>query len=365
MGYKILYLEDLNPETKIAEFKQYGYDIEAYKPQSLEDTCAFILKGDYDALVFDYKLTANREKNANKLYNAPTIAQTLRSMSACMPIILMSNQKVIRESFELDYTSQDLFDFFISKEDFSNDINKCCMKIDAFITAYDKIKSNAYKLQPILMASTSVYKKIDFRLKERIESNEIKTNVYAICRFINYELIRSIGILIGEDVLSSRLGVSKDSPDWNVLIAQLSEYKYQGILSEVYDRWWWDSVENWWNKISPTQTLRQLSSDERVVIIKESLDLNNLDPIQPIEYAQSNMFWTICKETCHAIDPNIDGFGLNLRNNYPWQEKEYVSAFGVLKTNPKRIKNLSMPDKQTIKQIANEINKSNEKRNTK
>ena len=27
MAYKILYLEDLNPETKVAELSNYGYDV--------------------------------------------------------------------------------------------------------------------------------------------------------------------------------------------------------------------------------------------------------------------------------------------------------------------------------------------------
>ena len=38
MAYKILYLEDLNPETKVAELSNYGYDVDAYKPSSLEET---------------------------------------------------------------------------------------------------------------------------------------------------------------------------------------------------------------------------------------------------------------------------------------------------------------------------------------
>ena len=113
MAYKILYLEDLNPETKVAELSNYGYDVDAYKPSSLEETLSKISIGEYDALIFDYKLTANREKNANKLYNAPTVAQTLRSTGFNVPIILVSSQKVITESFNSDYTSQDLFDFCV------------------------------------------------------------------------------------------------------------------------------------------------------------------------------------------------------------------------------------------------------------
>lgn len=360
MAYRILYVEDLNPETKIEEFKLYGYDVEAYKPQSLEHTCNSIVEGHYDALVFDYKLTANREKMANKLFNAPTIAQTLRSMELTIPIILMSSQKVITEAFDLDYTNQDLFDFCISKENFSQDTTKYCKRIDAFINAYKIIQIHSYKLQPILNVSPSLFKMLDFRLKATFELPYIKNNVYAICRFVNYELIRSIGILIGEDVLSSRLGISKDSEDWSMLIDKLKDYKYHGILSEVYDRWWWDSIDIWWKTISPNRTLRQLSSTERVLIIKKYLGLNKLNPITPLQYAQSDMFWTICKETHYALDPNIDGFDLHIKNIYPWQEKEYVSAYGVLVSNPKILKHLSVVDKQAIKQIANNINAGNE-----
>ena len=127
MAYKILYLEDLNPETKVAELRSYGYDVDAYKPSSLEETLSKISIGEYDALIFDYKLTANREKNANKLYNAPTVAQTLRSTGFNVPIILVSSQKVITESFNADYTSQDLFDFCVSKESSAVLVIRCAI----------------------------------------------------------------------------------------------------------------------------------------------------------------------------------------------------------------------------------------------
>ena len=237
MNYKILYVEDLNPETKIAEFKQCGYTIDVLKPLSLEDTIDKIINGSYDALVFDYKLTANREKSANKLYNAPTLAQTIRTMGIPTPIILLSSQKIITEAFDLDYTSQDLVECCVSKEMFTKHILKNCERISAFIEAYKKIDIHSYKLQSALSVESSVYKNIDYRLKEVFDQPQIKNSTYAFCRFIHYEVIRSIGVLVGEDVLSSRLGVSKESQDWDKLLEKVDEYKYKGILSEVYDRW--------------------------------------------------------------------------------------------------------------------------------
>lgn len=360
MSYKILYVEDLNPETKIAEFKQFGYVIEVLKPLSLEDTIDKIINGDYDALVFDYKLTANREKSANKLYNAPTLAQTIRTMGISMPIILLSSQKIITEAFDLDYTSQDLFDFCVSKEMFSKCTLKYCERINAFIEAYKKIDLHSHKLQSALNIESSVYKNIDYRLKEIFEQPQVKNNTYAFCRFIHYEVIRSIGALIGEDVLSSRLGVSKKSQDWAKLLDKLDEYKYKGILSDVYDRWWWNSIDIWWQSISPIKSLRQLSSTERTEILIEKLGLPNLNPLIPCKYAYSDMFWTICKETHIPIDPNIDGFDINQKKNHPWQEKEYISAYGTLEVNPRWMKQLNKLDKQVIKSIASNINNRND-----
>ena len=351
MAYKILYLEDLNPETKVAELTSYGYVVDACKPSSLEGILSQISIGGYDALIFDYKLTANREKNANKLFNAPTVAQTLRTDGYNVPIILMSSQKVITESFNADYTSQDLFDFCISKENFSKDIEKYCKRIDSFIKAYKEIEDQVYNIPKILKVSNVQWKELDYRFKDHISMAHTKANVYAICRFIHYELLRSIGPLIGEDILSARLGVSKESKDWDKLLDYLTQYQYNGILSDVYRRWWWFGVDQAWKKIS-SDSLRLLSAGARVEILKENLHISDLIPIRIAKYAQSDMFWSICKITHIAIDPNIDGFDARTQRQYPWQEKEYVSAYGVLNVAPLWLKKLDINDRQAIKKIA-------------
>ena len=359
MAYKILYLEDLNPETKVAELRSYGYDVDAYKPSSLEETLSKISIGEYDAFIFAYKLTANREKNANKLYNAPTVAQTLRSTGFNVPIILVSSQKIITESFNADYTSQDFFDFCVSKENFSKDIEKYCKRIDSFIKAYKEIEEQAFNITKILKISNVQWKELDYRFKEQINMAHTKTNVYAICRFIHYELLRSIGPLIGEDVLSARLGISKKSKDWDKVLDYLKQYQYNGILSDVYRRWWWFGIEQILKTIS-SDSLRLLSANDRVKIIKDKLNITDLIPIQIAEYAQSDMFWSICKITHIAIDPNIDGFDARAQRNFPWQEKEFVSAYGVLNVAPLWLKKLDASDRQAIRKIAKNIAKDEE-----
>ena len=186
-----------------------------------------------------------------------------------------------------------------------------------------------------------------------------KTNVYAICRFIHYELLRSIGPLIGEDVLSARLGISKKSKDWDKVLDYLKQYQYNGILSDVYRRWWWFGIEQILKTIS-SDSLRLLSANDRVKIIKDKLNITDLIPIQIAKYAQSDMFWSICKITHIAIDPNIDGFDARAQRNFPWQEKEFVSAYGVLNVAPLWLKKLDASDRQAIRKIAKNIAKDEE-----
>ena len=114
-----------------------------------------------------------------------------------------------------------------------------------------------------------------------------------------------------------------------------------------------------WKTIS-SDSLRLLSAGERVKILKDKLDIRDLTPLQIAEYAQSDMFWSICKITHIAIDPNIDGFDVRSQRNFPWQEKEFVSAYGVLNIAPSWLKKLDVSDRQAIRKIAKNIAKDEE-----
>lgn len=345
MAYKILYVEDQVADSIKDDLERYGYEVVSNDADSLDDLLNAI-NDDFDVYVFDFRLTSNKGR-----LDAPAIAQAMRTKGINYkekPIILISNEDKLKE-FDKDLTSQDLFDFAISKGNFRANISKYSNRINSFIESYKKIKETDFDLKQILGISESdLSLLIDYRLLEKLQSEKIKNDVYAYCRFINISLIRGIGPLIGEDVLSSRLGVSRKSKNWSDLLKELEEYKYKGILSDVYPRWWMEDILKWWALLFDGKSLRRTNSNERASLLKSLTDFD-LTPIEPMKNSNSTYFWTICIETKEALDPN-EGFIVNKKENLPWQEMEYLSLDSALEQSKYR-KYLSPIDRNKIREI--------------
>lgn len=345
MAYRILYIEDQIAASIEEDLRNIGYNVTTNNADEFNGLLDAINE-DFDAYIFDYRLTANKGR-----LDAPALASTMRTKGVnykIAPIILISYEDNLME-FDKDLTSQDLFDFAISKKEFRSDMQKYSLRINSFIMAYKCIIANEFGLDSIISKSTEkINQLIDYRLIEKLQTDKIKDDVYAYCRFINYSLIRGIGPLIGKDILSARLGVSKESKDWGRLIEALKEYQYKGILSDVYKRWWMEEILEWWSKLSEGKPLRRLSSKERVEILGTFLGIE-LSPIEPIKHSSSTYFWTICMETKEALDPS-EGYIIDKKEISPWQEPEYLSLNSALEQSKYR-GFLSPVDKEEIRNI--------------
>ena len=150
------------------------------------------------------------------------------------------------------------------------------------------------------------------------------------------DLIYAKGVLINEKYLASRLGVDKDnSADWKALKERFKEAKYSGVFADGWDRWWMFKVDNIFEEISDTY-LSYLNAKERVAILKEKVDLQNLVFPLPIESKKGDVknhsyrYWTVCKALRKPMDAG-EGFRVYTRQEpKPWQEYEYVSLQALL-----------------------------------
>jgi len=349
MAYRILYIDDLETQSREKDIENLGYEVKLYNPTSnisdlFEELDEF--KG-VSAFVLDYRLTKGEN---NACFDAPTIAQTLRTKHKedlqDFPMVLMSNEDIKIAEYDKDLTSQDLFDFVLTKEEFSADMSRFKRKLDSFIKSYETIRLNKFDLTRILDIED------DSILHSRIKSNaiEIGDNVFMLSNFLYYEVTRPIGVLIGEDVLSARLGVSKESTDWADLLDSIKPSLYTGIFSDYHKRWWMDKVNIWWSEIITAETsLRRLNADERVELLKTKLGLDNLTALTKSEHSVSSNFWTICKFSKEPIDP-FDGIEL-LKEYKSWQNKEYISIKSALEKMEEYKNQVSDIDKKAIREI--------------
>ncbi len=218
---------------------------------------------------------------------------------------------------------------------------------DSFINTYETIKQHKFDLDKIL----SIDNPNALHSRINAEAKKIDNNVFMLSNFIYYEIIRPVGVLIGEDVLSARLGVSKNSKDWTKLLDSLKPTMFTGVFSEYHNRWWMDNIDKWWDEtISAETTMRRLNAKDRVELLKTKLSLEDLTPITKTKNSVSSNFWTICKTSKEALDP-FDGIEL-LKDYLPWQEKEYISIDSALAGKMDDYKNqISEIDKKAIREL--------------
>jgi len=331
MTYKILYIEDSDPSSIMADLSQYEFEIIHHDPSDFELAIKEIMGRKIDLLLLDFRLS---EKKA--IYDAPSIAQTIRTQHNTinykdLPIILISSEDNI-SSYYKDYTSQDLFDFAISKNELLNNLEKYSNRMKSIINGYILISKvnldNTKKLVELLSIPEDILNKLSVRIQELLETDKFTKNTFLASDFIVNHIVKPSGILIGEDILAARLGVDTHSEDWVALKIILDGYKYKGIYFDSYERWWSIGVELWWKTISPSAlSLKRLKASQRVAIIQEALKLENLQVAQNSEHSKSDYFWTICAEKQTPLDP-IDGFEIS-DNIEPWEDKKYYSLVGV------------------------------------
>lgn len=339
MKYKILYIEDQPAHSIKDDLERAGFDVTVNDADNFDATLSD-MKNETDAYLMDFRLTANKGN-----VDAPTFASTLRTFGKnhkSKPIVLISNEQNLPE-FENDFTSQDLFDFVVGKKAFRESIEKYSNRIVSLIESYKLIESESYDISKVL--NIEDLNIVDYRLVEKLNAAQAKKDTYAFCRIIYYTIIRSVGMLVGKDVLAARLGIDKSSEDFDMFLDKISDCKYSGILSSSYERWWFDKITEFWSRISENRSLRRTNAMERVEVINQTLGLK-LTPSTPLKFAASSNFWTICAVTNEPLDPN-EGYVCSKKALEVWQEQEYISLYAALEY-PENRTYLSPSDKNEI-----------------
>jgi hypothetical protein len=248
--------------------------------------------------------------------------------------VLLSTFDKLRQSYNRDETSHDLFDRIYTKENVGEEAQRISAELCALVKGYRRIidgRDSHIPLHQLLGLPECYASVLDVRMKEIFPEDEPKpTHKYAL--FILKELIDVPGPLIDELVLAARLGIDiEHSEDWERLKSEfLNSCAYQGPFSEAWPRWWSILLEQWWGTLEgAAEPLPFLNASARVEILKKNIRLEGLQAAEPIEQGYSSKFWTICQARKHPLDP-MDGFMIQSREHHPWQERQYVSKIAAL-----------------------------------
>lgn len=280
----------------------------------------------YDGIILDLRLDGNVEIDVK--FTASGLAQELRNRSAAnegikdVPIILCSTDKKIREYYNRDHTSHDLFDYRFVK-DASPNWEKIASKLQSLANGYEELKRFKGNLNEILSRDIT---SLDTRVLGKFIDNESEFPIHEYSQHFLKEVIRKPGPLIQEKLFASRLGIDiENSTDWSNLISKFfADEKYKGVFSDAWNRWWMDLIQIKFKSLTGKR-LASLNAEQRVKAIIGATKLRSLISAKPIEKSVSTNFWTLCEHYKRPLDP-LEGYRIHYtKDPKPWQDQMYLS----------------------------------------
>lgn len=344
MKYRYLYIDDTRDrlEEGMINALQDKSDIEiTFRGPADWETLIEYLKQELpnnNGIILDLRLNDNAyEDKKYAKYKGSTVAQELRSLTKegllkDFPMILFSGTDKLDNY--LDPTSKDLFDKIVDKtkieqpgyfnyEDFKIKLKWLADGYTCLNSLEERTIENIFNVDDLSLFDPRF---IDYF------NNLLTKPIHIVAHFLIKEVLNKPCFLINDDYLSARLGIHKQSEDWDSLLEKMSICKYTGVFSNYYNRYWMPLVNRFWqSEISADQNLRTQNVVKRVELIKEKTGLKNLNPLQKVRNSKSESFWVSCKATNVAID-TVDGFIISgQENRHPWQEPEYISLNEALR----------------------------------
>ncbi|MCT4326392.1 hypothetical protein HZP16_09820 [Elizabethkingia anophelis] len=284
-----------------------------------------------DGLILDLRLDGNGSDRTE--FNATALTSELRSVAArgeiaSFPIILCSTESNIKQTYDTDKTSHDLFDYKINKSNEKPGWEKMSQKLASLAKGYKWLQSQKRENEEIFGISDIT--NLDERIIERISNFSVP---YDYTHFVVKHFFHQTNPLISEKVLAARLGIDlahTPAETWGTLKNEiLSDIKYKGVFSDGWQRWWADKLIIWFEEISG-ENLAFINAEKRTEILINEYGLKELVVSEPLKFCNSTEFWSICEAYKVPIDP-LEAFRIFTTVEIkPWEEYKYISLLAVL-----------------------------------
>lgn len=365
--------EDQSPEQSTLEaLNRYGVNIEKLDLASVQSDFGKLKNkiielsknSDFGGLLLDLRLDGSGTNKTQ--FNATAIAQELRSVAGrgeirIFPMVLTSTDKKIKETYNNDKTSHDLFDYKMYKSAENIDWEKRAKKLNALAYGYNSVidvfndNSKENKLLGLLKNSEISKGLFHEKFSELCNQNDH----HYLINFILKEMFHYSNPLINKRILFSKLGVSYNSvseSDLNIVSQFFEPDKYTGVFSIGWDRWWLSKVEA---KLDNTFGIKFgfIGATKRVKLLNEQLK-TNLVPSEKPKYCSSDEYSTICQATKEPID-HIEAFKIMTSHGYlPWQSLKYLSPYAVLERIKRNEVEPHPAEKPRIKELKDRVEAS-------
>lgn len=338
---KYLYIDDENGTPEISTLNGFNdlkiIEVERFPLSDFREFSNLkielirrIKEHSFDGLILDLRLDGSGSDRTE--FNATALTSELRSVAArgeilSFPIVLCSTESNIKQTYDTDKTSHDLFDYKINKSNEKPDWEKMSQKLDSLAKGYNWLQLQARTKEDIFGINI---KNLDERVVERIDNFSVS---YDYTHFVVKHFFHQTNPLINEKILAARLGIDLTRTPvelWYILKNEiLSNIKYKGIFSDGWQRWWADGLVTWFEEISG-ENLAFINAEKRIEILMNKYSLAGLVAAQPLKFCNSTEFWSICEAYKVPIDP-LEAFRIFTTVDIkPWEEYKYISLLAIL-----------------------------------
>jgi hypothetical protein len=340
MNFKIVVVDDEDVDDIIKNINLDSLTYHRVHPTSFGNDIEAI-SDDYDLILMDQKLAGNIGKIP---YMGTTLIQELRTRMAenklaPKPIILWSIAENI-SSYQNEKSSHNLVDAVWNKDRlmYSNQLSReeCTKNIISLVSGYKELKSLLSKMTKEESYDGKALAADIFGIEKDVVCGYVPESVlghlinknhhvtHTLSNFLINAVLRFNGFLINEQTLSARCGVDITCSDWEKLKEHyLSSFKYEGIYSDFYQRWWASEFESWWLENVSDEHPASLDALQRVALLNQSLSLS-LVSASPTGNHLESKFWHCCVITGCPLD-EVDGYKVTTSERREWQDQLYAS----------------------------------------
>lgn len=285
-----------------------------------------IFSGKPDIVAVDFRLDENLTLiSSDKTYKGSVLAQLLRDKSVAdftndFPIVLVTSEEKMRNIYRPDKTAHDLFDRVYTKEraistNYKKIIRKELLALcDGYHTLRDVFTNNKDRLTIFSLPDEE---------RSVVDHQELRTVIcessapHHVAGFVLREIIDRNGILLSDNEVAARLGVSEVEADKFAQTLIDEDIIYKGIFHSGWRRWWAHRFDFWAETLFGSRPTH-LTGIERVQLLKEKTGLD-LKPARSTWFKRSSdeRFAFACascgkpaevRHSLEAFDPRVPIF---------------------------------------------------------
>lgn len=286
----------------------------------------------------------------DELGTGPGMAQDLRVKQRSgkineFPVVRFAGAEPIKNNILGDPSSDDLFDAKIPKERVYADLEDVCNQLNGVESVYQALApgkgAEQYSIASLVELDQQAWEKYGHPVFEQRLMGSLKHSIHVAAGIFLKTLIIPAGLLIDDSLLAIRLGIDpeKSSADFDA-IKKILPFRYTGVASDNFSRWWARALDEWWFSTVDSKTPPSaLPADARVELLKARLGLNHLAALQMPSESAGSRPWRQCAfhleqepPKSFPIDPSESVRLTGYTDTSPWLDPLYA-ALGIALSN--------------------------------